>query len=30
VIVEAGSEERPEEVILFAPPVPFRNGDGHR
>jgi hypothetical protein len=30
VIVEAESEERPEEVILYAPPVPFRNGDGHR
>ncbi len=30
VIVEADSEERPQEVILYAPPVPFRNGDGHR
>jgi len=30
VVVEADSEERPHEVILYAPPVPFRNGDGHR
>ena len=30
VIVEADSEERPQEVILYAPPAPFRNGDGHR
>jgi hypothetical protein len=30
VIVEADSEERPHEVILYAPPAPFRNGDGHR
>ena len=29
VIVEAESEDRPEEVILFAPPVPYRQ-DGHR
>jgi hypothetical protein len=30
VIVEADSEERPQEIILYAPPAPFRNGDGHR
>jgi hypothetical protein len=29
VIVEAESEDRPEEVILFAPPAPYRQ-DGNR
>jgi len=30
VVVDVDSEERPQEVILYAPPAPFRNGDGHR